>query len=223
MCNRYENERTAASLAELIHYPLQVRDDARAWEPHAYMAPQTSGLCIVQHDGDWVLRTAHWSFLRHEPPKREKKPRTKAEAEARKALGDLPPLKPKKPTPVFNTRSDRCPAELLPFAYRSEAPAIPSLFWRGLQFCWLPATAWLECPQPRTWIRMHLEGESFLLAGVCGERDGIFRMSMTMTETPDFLPAIKAGHSRMPLAFALDALGQVDPKPIHDRIVVDAV
>lgn len=209
MCNRYENERSAADWAEVIPYPLLIRDEARAWEPHAFMAPQTSGLCIVQQDGEWTMRTAHWSFLRHEPTPRKKK----GEPEG-------PPPKPKKPTPVFNTRSDRCPPELLPLAYRSEAPSFPSPFWRGLQFCWLPVTAWLECPQPKTWIRMHLSGEPFLLAGVCGERDGKFRMSMTMTETPEILPAIRAGHTRMPLAFSVDAVGQPDPRPIHERIEV---
>lgn len=70
---------------------------------------------------------------------------------------------------------------------------------------------------------MHLSGEPFLLAGVCGERDGKFRMSMTMTETPESLPAIRAGHTRMPLAFAVDAVGQADPRPIHERIEVSSI
>lgn len=82
-------------------------------------------------------------------------------------------------------------------------------------------TAWLECPAPKTWVRMHLSGGPFLLAGVCGERDGKFRMSMTMTETPESLPAIRAGHTRMPLAFGVDAVGQPDPRPIRERIEVN--
>ncbi len=220
MCNRYENERSAADLAEVIPYPLRVRDEARAWEPIAHQAPQTIGLCIVQYDGEWTLRTATWSFLRHEPPPRTKKG-TKEEQEARTVAESSAPRKAPKATPVFNTRSDRCPPELLPLAYRSEAPPFPSPFWRGLQFCWLPVTAWLECPQPKTWIRMALShGEPFLLAGVCGERDGRFRMSMTMTETPESLPAIRSGHTRMPLAFDVSAIGEEDPQPIHGQIEV---
>ena len=97
---------------------------------------------------------------------------------------------------------------------------MPSPFWRGLGFCWLPVTAWLECPAPKRWIRMHLSGEPFLLAGVCGERDGKFRMPMTMTESPASLPAIRAGHTRMYLEFGVDAIGQPDPRPIHERIEV---
>lgn len=45
-------------------------------------------------------------------------------------------------------------------------------------------------------------------------------MSMGMTEAPESLPAIRAGHTRMPLAFAVDAIGQPDPRPIHERIEV---
>lgn len=206
MCNRYENERSAAELAKATPYPLRTTDEAAAWEPRAYQAPQTEGLCVVQRDGEWILRTAHWSFLRQAP------------ASQRDKNG-----KPPKPTPVFNTRSDRCPPELLPPVYRHEAPAAPSPFWRGLEFCWLPVTAWLECPQPKTWIRMHLHGSPFLLAGVCGERDGKFRMSMTMTETPESLPAIRAGHTRMPLAFSVDAIGEADPRSIHSLIEVARV
>jgi hypothetical protein len=92
-----------------------------------------------------------------------------------------------------------------------------------LDFCSLAVTAWLECPAPKTWTRMHLSGEPFLLAGVSDERDGKFRMSMTMTETPESFPAIRAGHTRMPLAFAIDAIGQMDPRPIHERVVVSPV
>jgi hypothetical protein len=206
MCNRYENERSAADLARIIPYPLRVTDEAMAWEPLAHQAPQTIGLCLVQQDREWVMRTSTWSFLRPASPAR--------------GPATTRPAKEPKPTPVFNTRSDRCPPELLPSAYRHEAPPIPSPFWRGLSFCWLPVTAWLECPQPKTWIRMHLHGNPFLLAGVCGERDGRFRMSMTMTEVPESLGAIRAGHTRMPLAFSLDAIGEANPQPIHSLIEV---
>jgi putative SOS response-associated peptidase YedK len=207
MCNRFENERSAAELARIIPYPLRVADEAMAWEPLAHQAPQTIGLCVVQQDHEWVMRTATWSFLRPPSPSRGK-------------TANALPTKEPKPTPVFNTRSDRCPPEMLPPAYRYEAPPFPSPFWRGLSFCWLPVTAWLECPQPKTWIRMHLHGTPFLLAGVCGERDGRFRMSMTMTEVPKSLAAIRAGHTRMPLAFSLDAIAEANPQPIHSLIEV---
>jgi hypothetical protein len=48
-------------------------------------------------------------------------------------------------------------------------------------------------------------------------------MSMLMTETPARLPAIRAGHTRMPLAFGVEAIGKADPRPIHSLIEVATV
>jgi hypothetical protein len=214
MCNRYENEKPAWALASLLPIDVRITDEAKAWEPHAFMAPQTDGLCLIQQDGEWVLRTAHWSFLRHPPPAR-KSPTTD---ETAGVSASPKPTKPPRPTPVFNTRSDRCPAELLPQVYRNQAPPFPSPFWRGLRFCWMPATAWLECPRPKTWFRMALPGgEPFLLAGVCGQRDGKFRMSMTMQDAPAHLAGV---HDRAPMAFTVGAVGHADPQPILDRFSI---
>lgn len=201
MCNRYELEsHTAANILLRIDRLSRATDEAQAWEPLAYQAPNSTALCIVEQDGEWILRTATWGF-KH----------------------------PRHGTPVFNTRTDSAPADLVPHAYRHEAPPRPLTMWQGLRRCWIPATAWLECPQPKTrttaavWLRMALGGDLFLLAGVCGERDQRYRMSMLMTETPETLPAIRAGHTRMPLAYGVDAIGEGDPRPIHTMIEVGAV
>lgn len=198
MCNRYEiGDHTANNILIRIDRLSRATDEALAWEPPAHVAPNSTSLCAVEQDGEWVLRTASWGF-KH----------------------------PRHGTPVFNTRTDSAPADLVPPSFRHEAPPRPLNIWQGLRRCWIPATAWLECPQPKTkttaavWLRMGLGGDPFLLAGVCGERDGKFRMSMLMTEVPESLPAIRAGHTRMPLAFDLDALGQSDPQPIHERVEV---
>ena len=222
MCNRYENEKPAWAWSEIISMPLRVTDEAKAWEPHEYMAPQTDGLCIVMQGDEWTLRTAHWSFLMHKPAPRITRGMSADDVAAIKAK-PLP-----KPGALFNARSDRSPKHLLPRAYQHESGTSPkglAKTWlaSGLQFCWMPATAWLECPSPKTWIRMHLSGEPFLLAGICGVADGKFRMAMTMTETPEGLSAIRAGHTRMPLAFGVDAVGQEAPRPLHERIEVSPV
>jgi putative SOS response-associated peptidase YedK len=206
MCNRYENELSTRTWAELLPVQARVSDEAALWEPLSAQNISTIGLCLVENDGRWTLRTAVWGFIH-----------------------------PHYKGATFNTRTDSAPPELLPPIYRQESGTSAkglAKIWQGgdLRRCWMPATAWLECPRPKTklapalWLRMHLQGEPFVLAGVCGERDGAFRMSMTMTETPESLPAIRAGHTRMPLAFGLEAIGQADPQlRVHERIEVSTV
>lgn len=107
-----------------------------------------------------------------------------------------------KPMPVFNTR-----VELL-----NTNP-----YWRGVKACWLPATAWLECPAPKTWWRMALEdGEPFLLKGVCARPDGgALRCSMMMQPAAGPLTQL---HDRAAMPYGLDAIGQVDPRSIIELI-----
>lgn len=137
---------------------LRITDEANAWEPLPAQNITTIGLCIVPHDSGWVLRTATWGF---------KHPHYFEE--------------------TFNLRSDRAPRELLPSVYQHESDTNPKGLakiwtdgtWRR---CWMLATAWQECKETKaeakkygrdaSWLRMHLCGEPFLLAGVCGEREG---------------------------------------------------
>lgn len=194
MCNRFENELPVSAYAERITYPIAIRDDARSWEPKAHHAITDNCLTIWDVDGTWTLGTAKWTFIH-----------------------------PKHRTPTFNTRTDASPKEVIPAAYRHEAPPIPNPMWVGVRSCWIPATSWLECPQAKKgktaaiWYRMHLPGgEPFLMAGVCATRDSSFRMSLMMTESPAHIMPV---YDRSPLVFGLDAIGQTEPKPIVDRIV----
>lgn len=107
-----------------------------------------------------------------------------------------------KPMPVFNTRIESLKT---------------NPFWRGVKPCWIPATGWLECPAPKVWWRMALpDGEPFLLKGVCSRpAGGALRCSMMMQPA---MPPLTQLHDRAAIPYALDAIGEVDPPSIIERI-----
>ena len=94
---------------------------------------------------------------------------------------------------------------------RSERIA-SSPFWRDTVRCWLPATSWIEYVQEdgRNMAQEVAlpDGSPFLIAGACGLHDGVRRMAMCMQNAP---PRLAYLCDRLPLPFALDAIGMQEP------------
>lgn len=81
-----------------------------------------------------------------------------------------------------------------------------SPFWRDTIACWLPVTSWIEYLQEGKRNVPHEvalpDGTPFLLAAVCGIRDGMRRMAMCMQDAP---PTLAYLCNRLPLAYELSA------------------
>jgi putative SOS response-associated peptidase YedK len=96
-----------------------------------------------------------------------------------------------------------------------------SPFWRDTVRCWLPVTSWIEylrvdgknVPQE---VALP-DGEPFLLAGICGSRDGVRRMAMQMQDAPARLAFLC---DRLPIAYGFDVLAGGAAAQVMDRVRV---
>lgn len=96
-----------------------------------------------------------------------------------------------------------------------------SPFWRDTMRCWLPATSWIEyVVQEGRNVPQEVAlpgGEPFLIAGVCGLRDGTRRMAMQMQDAPARLAYLC---DRLPLPYGFDAIVTQQPTQIMERVEV---
>jgi putative SOS response-associated peptidase YedK len=94
-----------------------------------------------------------------------------------------------------------------------------SPFWCDTVRCYLPATAWIEyVQQDGRNVPQEValpDGSPFLIAAVCGQRDGLRRMAMCMQDAPSRLAYLC---DRLPLPYGWDALGSSQPRQIIDRM-----
>jgi putative SOS response-associated peptidase YedK len=106
---------------------------------------------------------------------------------------------------------------------RSERVSTSS-FWRDTTRCWLPATSWVEyikeggrnVPQ-----EVCLPDRSpFLIAGVCGIRDGSHRMAMQMQDAPERFAYLC---DRLPIPYGFDGLREKHPKQIMAQMEVTQI
>ena len=104
---------------------------------------------------------------------------------------------------------------------RSERVAT-SPFWRETIRCWLPATSWIEYEaiNGRNVLREVAlpNGAPFLIAGVCGMREGRRCMAMCMQDAPMQLAYLC---DRLPLPYAFSAIGMHEPRQIIEDMVVN--
>jgi putative SOS response-associated peptidase YedK len=97
-----------------------------------------------------------------------------------------------------------------------------SPFWRDAIRCWLPATSWIEYETingrnvPRE-VALP-DGAPFLIAGVCGIRDGLRRMAMCMQDAPTQLAYLC---ERLPLPYPFSTIGMREPRQIIGDMVVN--
>jgi putative SOS response-associated peptidase YedK len=62
MCSRYENERSAADIAERLDGLVDILDEARHWTPREDHRPSHDVLTVYERDGRQVLGTSLWGF-----------------------------------------------------------------------------------------------------------------------------------------------------------------